>query len=79
MLLRSSKINLKNRKIFALKMMGEHSLNSRFPLKSKKGRDSSRPFCYYNKLTIFAKANTVENEKESIITFLLWWRNGYWF
>ena len=27
----TSKVSLKNRKIFALKMMGEHRLNSRFP------------------------------------------------
>ena len=35
LLLGNSKVNLKNRKIFALKMMGEHRLNSRFPLQRK--------------------------------------------
>ena len=36
LLLRNSKVNLKSCKIFALKMMGEHRLNSRFPLQESK-------------------------------------------
>ena len=36
LLLGNSKVNLKSRKIFALKMMGEHRSNSRFPLKFRR-------------------------------------------